>query len=304
VKISVLINNIKYLSKYSIKNIANNQANKGLGENNISQEALELILDSFKYEMLDEITKLKIPKIKSVDETLSCLIEKKASICRFGDGEFSLIKGKNIVFQKASPKIGMRLEEVLSSKHSNILIAIPKVIYTSKDNINDIGKNFWRINGKEYRELMGKYLDFDNQYYSAEVSLAYSMYKNYDIEDYFKRMGDIWRDRDVTVICGRTVFDRIDYNIFECAKSIEYLYVPSQDAFESYEDIIAEAKKISQDRLIVAICGPTAKILSYDLAIMGYQALDLGHVAKSYDWFKKKKATSELKDAINFFNPD
>ena len=32
--------------------------------------------------------------------------------------------------------------------------------------------------------------------------------------------------------------------------------------------------------------GPTATILAYDLAKVGYQALDIGHVDVEYEWFR------------------
>lgn len=35
------------------------------------------------------------------------------------------------------------------------------------------------------------------------------------------------------------------------------------------------------------MCGPTANVLASDLTKVGFRALDLGHLAKSYDWYKK-----------------
>ena len=99
-------------------------------------------------------------------------------------------------------------------------------------------------------------------------------------------MRNIWRGKDITVISGDRVFKDIKYNVFDCAKSIEYINAPTVDAFEKYDDILSKAKKIDKDRIVCIILGPTATVLAYDLAKEGYQALDLGHIVKAYNLFK------------------
>ena len=47
-------------------------------------------------------------------------------------------------------------------------------------------------------------------------------------------------------------------------------------------------KKLPKDRLILIVLGPTAKPLAYDLTKLGYRALDLGHMAKAYEWLKTR----------------
>ena len=37
--------------------------------------------------------------------------------------------------------------------------------------------------------------------------------------------------------------------------------------------------------MILITLGPTATILAYDLAMQGYQAIDLGQVDNEYEWF-------------------
>ena len=38
--------------------------------------------------------------------------------------------------------------------------------------------------------------------------------------------------------------------------------------------------------MILLALGPTATILAYDLSVMGYQAIDIGHIDVEYEWFK------------------
>ena len=70
-----------------------------------------------------------------------------------------------------------------------------------------------------------------------------------------------------------------------------------------YDNLLTNAKKIDKDRLVIIILGPTATVMAYDLAKLGYQALDFGHIAKDYDFYTKKvKHDSET--ISNFLKPD
>ena len=62
--------------------------------------------------------------------------------------------------------------------------------------------------------------------------------------------------------------------------------------------------KKKKNKVFICILGPTAKVLTYDLAMHGWQALDLGHIAKSYDWFMQNKTIDDMKSAMDFFSPD
>lgn len=43
-------------------------------------------------------------------------------------------------------------------------------------------------------------------------------------------------------------------------------------------------EKLPVDKTILIALGPTASVLAYDLALMGYHAIDIGHVDLSYEW--------------------
>lgn len=42
---------------------------------------------------------------------------------------------------------------------------------------------------------------------------------------------------------------------------------------------------VSKDRLILLSYGMTATVLAYDLAKLGYWAVDLGHLDLEYEWY-------------------
>ncbi len=288
-----LLKNLKQLGKVDLKSLQEPHLD------------YDLILNNLKYEVYDEIQHLRIPTIQSVEESIATLItNKKASFCRFGDGEIQLLKGIDISFQKASLALTERLKEILSSKDEDIFIAIPRVLYASKQNILPYARNFWRENGQAFRNELEKYIDFNHTYYATELTQATSLFESYDVKAYFEKIAKIWQDQAITIVCGETVFQHIEYNIFDVAQSVDYVFAPSLNAFDVYESLLERCRAIPQHHVIILILGPTAKVLAYDLAKQGFRALDLGHIAKSYDWYRKQKSAKDLSSAIDFFNPD
>ncbi len=287
--IKTIISNIKFLLKNDIKE-------KFQQKNEINY----LIEEQFI-----SLRNIHYPFIIDVFKTIDLIANSKHSIVRFGDGEINLIQGKTIPFQKASTLLSERLVEVLSSNKENLEVGIPLFIYSDKSNLIDLSRNFWSgRNGKYFRDTIQPYLLDNKIYCSAEFTIANTAYKNFNSDLYFEKLQELWRGRTVTIICGENVFSNISYNIFECAKRVNYIKCPSLNAFDQYDHILKKSLQISKEDLVIVILGPTAKVLVFDLCNIGYQALDLGHIAKSYDWYKKKKSTISEANAFDFFRPD
>ena len=245
-----------------------------------------------------------IPKIKSPKETINELIYSDKSLCRFADGEYSIMNGKNIPFQKHSLKLEKRLKEICVSNDNNKIICIPHCYWNPNKYkfykvVELFMKMYLRSNINNILSLLNKNIE----YRDAAFTQLYMTIKNYDFVEHFQNIIKIWEDKNITIICGKSVFDQIEYNIFYNAKSVEYIYCPAKNAFDDYEKILKNAKKINKDRLIIIILGAAATVLAYDLADCGYRALDIGHIAKDYDWYMKGITQNE-KNVMNFFNPD
>jgi hypothetical protein len=105
------------------------------------------------------------------------------------------------------------------------------------------------------------------------------------------------------MICGEGTLDRIEYKLLDVCKSIEYIYAPATEAFDSYNKILGAAKTIDKNRLVCISLGPTAKPLAFDLSKEGYKVWDLGHLMKDYDTFMKRKPRTET-EIIQFYMPD
>lgn len=287
------INNIRYLARYNIKEM-NSLINKKLDYTDL-KEIINIIshIDNFKQ-----------LKIINIEETIQLLIKTNKSLVRYGDGEFMLMSGIDIPFQSHSQKLNDRLHEIFNDSRENIMIGITGLYYKIEfnkyfDEVYDYIFHTIIKNRKTYCDI----IDTHKQYVSSEITILYQQYKEYDFETYFNKIKKIWENKEIVIVCGETVFNNIDYNIFENSKSIDYIYAPSRNAFDKYDELLAKSLEYSKDKLFIIILGPTANILAYDLANTGYRALDLGHIAKDYNAYMKKIERNGTKIG-EFFLPD
>ncbi len=68
-------------------------------------------------------------------------------------------------------------------------------------------------------------------------------------------------------------------------RSVKRILCPSKNAFNKYAEILSAASDQVKDSLFLLAFGPTATVLSYDLAMNDFQAIDIGHLDVDYSWF-------------------
>lgn len=295
-KIFQLLKNIKYLSEINLRTYTS--ATTFLTQPN---ELKYSILQQFYEKQL-----YMLPQIKTYDETLDLLINSNCSIARFGEGEFRIILGQGIQFQEFTPILQKRLKEVLICNSPNIYIGIPKVYF----NISTLNQKL-DVQPREFilnwflpqEEVLKNFLDMSKTYIPTEITQMYMHFADYDFAQYFEKLKNIWKGKDIVIVCGDRVFNNIEKNIFDCASSVEYVYCPTTNAFSQYDEILNNLKKINNSKLIIMILGPTATVLAYDLNNLGYRALDFGHIAKNYDAYCKK-IIKDYKNIAKFFDAD
>ena len=274
---------------------------------------LETIPEIRKLRLFNEMQQHKLlalkPKILGYNESIDYIINSKCSLCRFGDGEFNLISGGDVSFQKYNQQLAQRLREILmscfdsSANDRNIKIAVGREYYDFSDWNNLIFPKFFEEYVMLNEERLVSVFSESYEYLATGISQLYNLIKDYDFASYFEHIKGIWKDRDIAIICGERIFNNISYNIFDCAKSVEYLCAPTENAFNQYDEVLDKAKVLSKDKLIIAILGPAAKLLAWDLYALGYQALDFGHIAKDYDSFMKKEPRN-IESVTKFFDKD
>ena len=233
-------------------------------------------------------------KVLSDDKTLDEIIFKKKSISRFGDGEFRLIFGKTIGFQKANKLLSRKLLEVLNCKDKNFLVGI-NIPYKELSNFRKGFKMFWNKYFNKYKFKLAKIINKKKLYYSATISRFYIRYKDKtNIQNYIQKLKKIWDKRNILIIEGEKSRLGVGNDLFDNSKSIKRILCPVKNAFKVINKIISEViNKIERKTLILLALGPTATILAYDLHKLGYLVIDVGHIDIEYEWFLKN-ATNKI----------
>lgn len=245
---------------------------------------------NYEYEIADKIRKneYQFPIIRSAKECLKKTKQEKLSLCRFGDGEFEIIfQRKRPCFQLPSESLSSRLKDILTNKDNNILTAIANN-YGSLEEYTDSAANAIRkyLSPAVRKEHM-QIIDLDKEYYDAYVSRPYIIYKNKEkATETFRLWKEIWAERDVVIIEGEYTRNGVKNDLFQNARKIKRILCSTNEVWDDYEKIYSYvAENIPKNQLILITLGPTATVLAYDLAKLGYQAIDIGQVDNEYEWY-------------------
>ncbi|MBR2744799.1 MAG: SP_1767 family glycosyltransferase [Clostridia bacterium] len=242
----------------------------------VNKELLEKLLKEMKESPI---------KILSVEESLDKIITQKKSLCRFGDGELDIILGKSLGFQRSTPEIAKRLEDVLTAKQDFCFVGVPDAI-NNFDNITEESKEFWVDNMARVRSVWLKYLDSEKEYLTANLTRLYIRYKDKSqCEKNFTKLKSIWKNRDIVICEGAQTRVGVGNDILEGAKSVKRIICPAENSFDKYDKIIETMKQFDKNHLFLIALGPTATLLAFEMAKCGYQALDVGHFDIEYEWF-------------------
>ena len=240
--------------------------------------------------------------ILNTDETLTLMENEKISFLRFGDGEIAIMRGESIPFQEYDAKLAKRLRKLLRTNLDGLKIGIPYYYMHPVNRLNDFTAGFARGLAVQ-RRFLCKNCDKDMTYVDTAITQVYQTYEKYDFKKYYDRMQKLLSGRDVTIVCGEGVLDRLAYKAFDVCKSVEFVTAPSMNAFAEYDRLLKEALKTGKERLVCIVLGPAAKALAYDLHKRGYQAWDIGHYFKDYDAYMKKKPRTAA-EITQFYKPD
>ena len=228
------------------------------------------------------------PKVMSIPETIDKILQDKVSICRFGDGELLYISEKrSLPFQRQEERLRNYFIEILQSENKNILVGLP-VGYQSLNNLKKDAKVTWRAIISWTYPSVKKILKQDKIYYNASMTRLYMDYEDTSHSgDWFKKVQSIWKDRDILLIEGEKSRLGVGNDLFKNANSVKRILGPAHNAFDQFDNLLNFAKHQSKDHLILVAMGPTAKPLAYELALNGFQALDIGNLDVEYEWFLK-----------------
>ncbi len=256
-----------------------------------NREVVWPAIDNLAYEIhANELSeKGMIPKVADVETSVKHLIKNKCSLVRFGDGEFEMILNRlRLRYQAVDLNLATRLRDIFQSNDEKIMIAIANNYGSMAEFTDDAASDFRRYLTPNVRKEHYKLIDMNRIYYDAYLSRPYLIYRDKrreQIEKKFKLLKKIWEDEDVLIVEGKHTRNGVGNDLYDGVRSLKRILVPDKNAYSCYASIFEKARDYGNNKLIICSIGPTATVLAYDLAKLGYRAIDIGQVDSEYEWF-------------------
>lgn len=231
----------------------------------------------------------------NAEDTINYIIEKRCSLSRFGDGEFKQVYAyltngvgdSDIGFQKYNYCLAERLLEVLKSNLKGHEIGLPSPMF-GKDvsKMKSFPRQYWRNQSIKYFQMVKTLSCPGKIYLDSFFTRFYIDYKtNIDKRKYLISLKKIWENRNVLIVEGLRTKLGVGNDLFSEACTIRRILCPPKDAFNSIDRIEdAIRSHVKQDDLVLVALGPTATVISYDMAHYGIQTIDVGHIDIEYEW--------------------
>ena len=165
-------------------------------------------------------------QVHTIDETIDVLLNTEKSMVRFGDGEIVMIKGVDLMLQKASPEIAEGLAGILAYPHDDLIVTIPDIFETLSDHHRE-SRQFWRDHLLFCRKTYERYCNPDRVYYSTFVSRCYYYAADRSgCGTQFAKIRKIWENRDVVVVEGEKTHNGVGNDLLDTARSVERIICP------------------------------------------------------------------------------
>lgn len=246
----------------------------------------ELILENNKY-----------PVTNKDYEQLLAMIRDGYSFSRYGDGEYSMLQSKPnkpVYFDTATPFAKKRLQEVLERPVDKHLIGlIEGSVVVNQLSFTNVLSIFSRIKTTGLRPRMPILAE-----YSAEMLRLYSCSGRSDAHIFetglfrntvYERHLYLWKERDILYVTGSAkTCEKYGLTIseqFKTANSVEVIETVLENALSNEYDNILDtilSHPNLQGKMIVLSQGMAGTVLAYDLAKLGYQAIDFGQPFVNY----------------------
>lgn len=227
-------------------------------------------------------------EVKDVSESLDLILENRKSVVRFGDGEFDLIRDDSIPYQNYEPELAKRLKKIiLRGNFNNTLVCLPDV-FKGLNRYNHYAEDFYKSsffpkNGHFLKEIA----QTNNWYGSTFISRPYiDLVDKSKSAETFTKLKQIWQGQDLLIVEGALTRSGVGNDLFADAKSIKRILCPAKDSYQQIDQIEQAIRTNAENRLILLMLGPTAKVIVDDLQDLSNQMIDIGHIDSEYEWFK------------------
>ncbi len=212
-------------------------------------------------------------------ETINSLIRDNRSFVRFGDEAFDMVQGIGLYFnnwrQKYNPELGKRYKEVLGSNHPKLLVGFnPELILMSKVDFKEKGISEQHQYWTNTKVFLKDYINSGQVYGSALC-----FHERYNDKINYKQIFDYFRVKNLVVVASNTA----RFKDAQLGQTTDYIDGPSSDAWDSYQELIAEVRRVlgkysKEGALVLIALGPTSKVMAYDLTLEGYTVWDTGQL--------------------------
>lgn len=253
----------------------------------------KLFVDSLMKLSSNEDNELNI-KVLGILDTLNYVMAHNSSVARFGDGEMDIITGHSIPYQDYDENLANELKNIISSESNESLVVCLSDVFEGLDRYNQSAVDFWK------QHLNNNYVHYKSLckapwYGSTFISRPYMDLIDKSLSKmYFKNIKNLWDKRDILIVEGVNSRSGVGNDLFDNANSVERIICPSKNAYSKIDEIELLIEKHAENKLVLLILGPTAKVLAKRLSIKKIQAIDMGHIDSEYEWFKMK-ATTKVK---------
>lgn len=231
------------------------------------------------------------------DKEMIDMLSDGYSIARYGDGELRIVSDTpSDFYQKNDKKLAGKLLDVALLDEEKVIICFPKPLSTLKG-LNLNAKLFWISNSFWNRKEWRKMVDLNRRYGNTQITRPYIDYRNKDgAQERYDNLKRAWDGKKICIIEGEKTHLGEGNDLFENAKTIKRIIAPAKNAYDDFENILKKALAVDKDCLFLIALGPTATVLSYELAKKGRVAFDAGHIDIEYEWMqggaKKKVAVA------------
>lgn len=253
----------------------------------------KLFVDSLMKLSSNEDNELNI-KVLGILDTLNYILAHNSSVARFADGEMDIITGHSIPYQDYDENLANELKNIISLDSNESLVVCLSDVFEGLDRYNQSAVDFWK------QHLNNNYIYYKSLckapwYGSTFISRPYMDLVDKSLSNmYFKNIKNLWDKRDILIVEGVNSRSGVGNDLFDNANSVERIICPSKNAYSKIDEIELLIEKHAENKLVLLILGPTAKVLAKRLSIKKIQAIDMGNINSEYEWFKMK-ATTKVK---------
>lgn len=214
--------------------------------------------------------------IRNELDSVQMILNRKASLCRFGDAEIEVIYGRDHFAQRYSKRLANLLLESLRNQNGNFLVGVPNWDGLEFSSLEK------QLHWRRLRIVADRYMDVRKEYLSSFVSRLFGV-RDVDWKKVCKVWEQIWSGRRVMLVTSNPRL--ADSLLLQSAASISLRLIDQVDAFSQYDVIKDEMIKWAEkdSDIVLVAAGVMATALAYELSQNNIQCLDIGSLLSQFD---------------------